>query len=49
MRAIAKELPRRVYNDCVKEANDIVIQVPNFGKLCASTTMKHVRELLAKQ
>ena len=49
MGAIAKELPRRVYNDCVKEANDVVIQVPNFGKMCASTTMKHVRELLAKQ
>jgi len=46
MSLIAKELPRIIYNDCVKEENDTVEKIENFGKLCASHTMQIVRKML---
>lgn len=46
MGLIAKHLPRRVYNDCVKEANDIILEVENFGKICQKITMNCVKEYL---
>ena len=49
MGIIAKNLPRVIYHDCEKEANDIVDEIPNFGKICNQITMKIVRELLDKQ
>ena len=42
---IAKNLPRAVYNDCVKEAKDVVDQVENFGKICNKITMEIVKTL----
>lgn len=44
--AIAKILPRAVYNDCVKEEQETVSQIENFGKICGSLTMKFARELV---
>lgn len=44
--AIAKILPRAVYDDCVKEEPEIVAQIENFGKLCAQVAMKHARALV---
>ena len=49
MGIIAKNLPRVIYHDCEKEANDIVNEIPNFGRICNQITMKIVRELLDKQ
>lgn len=44
--AIAKILPRAVYDDCVKEEPETVAQIENFGKLCAQVAMKHARALV---
>ena len=44
--AIAKILPRAVYEDCVKEEPETVAQIENFGKLCAQVAMKHARALV---
>lgn len=49
MALIAKNLPRAVYNDCVKEAEDVVKSVDNFGKTCSSVVMEYVREFLRNQ
>lgn len=49
MGIIAKVLPRKVYEDCLKEEDDIVKEVENFGKLCNKITMSIVKELLEKQ
>lgn len=46
MKDISKIIPRAVYNDCIKEENEIVIQCENFGKISASLAMSHVRNLL---
>lgn len=47
MGIIAKNINREVYNDCVKEENDIVLEAGEyFGKLSASTAMKIVRDIL---
>ncbi len=43
---IAKNVPKAIYEDCVKEENDIVVQCENFGKLCGSIVMEIVREML---
>ena len=43
---IAKNLPRAIYNDCLKEEPEIVSQIENFGKICGTLTMKHVRNIL---
>lgn len=49
MPVIARNLPSLVYKDCVKEANDVVVQVDGFGKICSSLVMNRVKELLAKK
>lgn len=43
---IARNLPRAIYDDCVKEEREIVNQIDNFGKICASLAMKHARNLV---
>lgn len=47
MGMIAKLLPRRIYDDCMKEEADVVLQIgENFGKFCSSTCMKHARNIV---
>lgn len=47
MGMIAKLLPRRIYDDCMKEESDVVLQIgENFGKFCSSTCMKHARNIV---
>lgn len=46
MANIAKHLPLMVYEDCVKEENDIVQQVDSFGKISNKIVMQHVKKLL---
>lgn len=43
---IAKNLPRAIYNDCIKEEPETVVQIEDFGKICGSLTMKIARELV---
>lgn len=43
---IARNLPRAIYDDCVKEERETVNQIDNFGKICASLAMKHARNLV---
>lgn len=44
--AIAKILPKAVYEDCVKEEQETVLSIDGFGKICGSLTMKFARELV---
>ena len=46
MSTIARNLPRAIYNDCLKEESETVSQIENFGKICGTLTMRHVRNIL---
>lgn len=46
MSTIARNLPRAIYNDCVKEEPETVAQIENFGKICGSLSMKLARSLI---
>lgn len=45
MGTIAKNLGKRLYEDCVKEANDVVSQCENFGRMANSIGMRIVKEI----
>lgn len=49
MSTIARNLPKAIYNDCLKEEPEVVSQIENFGKICGTLTMKHVRNILNKR
>ena len=50
MSAIAKNLSKRVYEDCVKEESETVEQVGEFfGKIASSISMKIAREMLSEK
>lgn len=47
MKTVARELPSRIYSDCVKEEPDIVNEVGQyFGKFCSVTAMKYARNII---
>ena len=46
MSIVARDLPRRLYNDCLKEEPEIVAMIPNFGKFCGATTMKLAKTII---
>lgn len=46
MPTIARNLPRAIYNDCLKEEPETVAQIENFGKICGSLSMKLARGLI---
>ena len=46
MGAIAKVLPKMMYEDCRKEEPEVVTACENFGKICGSLTMTYVRDML---
>lgn len=50
MSTIAKNLSKRVYEDCVKEESETVEQVGEFfGKIASSISMKIAREMLSEK
>lgn len=50
MSTIAKNLSKRVYEDCVKEESETVEQVgESFGKIASSISMKIAREMLSER
>lgn len=46
MGTIAKNLPRAVYEDCIKEEPETVKQIDNFGKIVNSIAMGYARKKL---
>lgn len=47
MKTIAQNLPRRIFDDCKKEENEIVVSVGEyFWKFCSGTCMKYAREIV---
>lgn len=49
MSIVAKNLSKMVYADCVKEENDTVLEIENFGKLCGSISMEIARQVLKEK
>ena len=46
LKDISKILPNAIYRDCVKEENETVQQVEDFGKIAAKLSMSIVRDLI---
>ena len=47
MKIIAQNLPKRIFEDCVKEENELVIEAGEFfNKMCGSTTMNLARKII---
>lgn len=46
LKDISKILPNAIYRDCVKEENETVQQVEDFGKVVAKLSMSIVRDLI---
>ncbi len=47
MKTVARELPSRIYDDCMKEEPDTVIEIGQyFGKFCSATAMKYARNII---
>ena len=47
MRIVAQNLPKRIYDDCVKEENELVIEAGEFfGKMCGSKAMSFAKEII---
>lgn len=47
MKTVARELPSRIYQDCIKEEPETVTEIGQFfGKLCSSTAMKYARNII---
>lgn len=49
MGIIAKNLPKNVYEDCLKEEHDLVLACENFGKFCGGIVMGYAKEWLKKR
>lgn len=49
MSTIAKLLPKRIYDDCVKEENDLVLEAGEFfGKMLNGKVMGYAKEIVLK-
>lgn len=47
MKIVAQNLPKRIYEDCVKEEKESVMACGEyFGKMCGSTVMKHAKSII---
>lgn len=47
MKIVAKNLPKRIYTDCIKEEPEIVEKCGEYaGKMCSSITMQIARDIL---
>lgn len=47
MGIVARILPKKIYEDCIKEEKEMVIAAGEyFGKMCNSTTMLHARNII---
>ena len=47
MGIVAKNLPKRIYDDCMKEEKEVMLACGEFcGKMCNAVTMKHARNII---
>lgn len=47
MKTVAQNLPKRIFEDCVKEENELVIEAGEFfGKMCGSATMNWAKKII---
>ena len=47
MKIVAQNLPKRIYNDCLKEEKEMVIAAGEyFGKMCGSSTMAYAKSII---
>lgn len=47
MRIVAQNLPKRIFEDCVKEENELVVEAGEFfGKMCGSATMNWAKKII---
>ena len=47
MRIVAQNLPKRIFEDCVKEENELVVEAGEFfGKMCGSVTMNWAKKII---
>lgn len=47
MKIVAKNLPKRIYEDCMKEESESVVAAGQFfGKLCSSKAMQYAKEII---
>ena len=47
MKIVASYLPKRIYEDCMKEEKELVLAAGDyFSKMCSSVTMKHARDII---
>lgn len=49
MSIVAKNLPKAVYDDCVKEEPDTVKQIENFGKVANGIAMQTARNIMEQR
>lgn len=47
MKVVAQNLPKRIYEDCLKEEKELVIEAGEyFGKICGTQAMKFAKEII---
>ncbi len=47
MKIVARNLPKRIYDDCMKEELETVTACgEHFGKMCGNVAMRHAREII---
>lgn len=47
MRIVAQNLPKRIFEDCVKEEKELVVEAGEFfGKMCGSATMNWAKKII---
>ena len=47
MRTVAMNLPKRIYDDCLKEEKESVVAAGEFfGKMCGGQAMRFAKEII---
>ncbi len=47
MKIVAQNLPKRIFEDCAKEENELVVEAGEFfGKMCGSATMNWAKKII---
>jgi hypothetical protein len=49
MSIVARNLPKRIFEDCMKEEKETVAAIDNFGKRASSIAMKTAKDILAER
>lgn len=49
LKTVAQNLPKRMFEDCIKEEKALATTIPQFSKLCSKVCMQHARDILNKR